>query len=218
MRIIWLILILIIFTITPKGDNSEEKSLLCYLEIYKNNSVNLKKISLVDAKPTFIPNISGDYSFQITSIDDNIIYEKSFDITFQAYSGEELIDLEKTIIFLRLPFFYSAKEIRLIYKDAVIYTIDIAKEICKSDEKDGLCFNFCLNKVLDPDCVVCGNLMCETGENYKNCPQDCSAPTTTTIETMRKEEPSAPLFLILSLLAILLLAILIVFFKLKKSG
>jgi hypothetical protein len=41
--------------------------------------------------------------------------------------------------------------------------------------KDGLCDPDCLQG-LDPDCVEkCGNGMCETGENYANCPKDCKS-------------------------------------------
>ncbi|MFH1433009.1 MAG: hypothetical protein ABIG84_07380 [archaeon] len=111
--------------------------------------------------------------------------------------GEEVV-LESAEQFIRLPYFKNAKTIELYHEDKLIYTLDVSEHLCKKNsvcegyENELNCPGDCANKDAnkcdgksdavcdadcapgeDPDCIKCGNDICDKDESCSSCPKDC---------------------------------------------
>jgi hypothetical protein len=111
--------------------------------------------------------------------------------------GEEVV-IENIEQFLRLPYFKDAKTIELYHEDKLIYSLDVSEHLCNKNsvcegyENEFNCPTDCVNTIADkcdgksdgvcdancapgedPDCLKCGNNVCDKDESCSTCPKDC---------------------------------------------
>jgi hypothetical protein len=140
------------------------------------------------------------------------VEEEDVDVDYDV-SGEGIVDIQTGAVevndssasniivnqqlFVRVPYFPTAKKILVYHQNKVILLIDLEKDFCNRNGK------------------------CDLGENGYNCQQDCMGNTTTTLETAslikdRTGNNFNYLYIVLILLAIVLALVYLAGRKRKK--
>jgi hypothetical protein len=161
--------------------------------------------------------VDVDYDVSMEEVDNSNLVE---DININAstevdynLSGEGIVDIQTGAVevndssasniivnqqlFVRVPYFPTAKKILVYHQNKVILLIDLEKDFCNRNGK------------------------CDLGENGYNCQQDCMGNTTTTLETAslikdRTGNNFNYLYIVLILLAIVLALVYLAGRKRKK--
>ena len=130
-------IILIICLILLSHFSYAEKVYQIYLEIYKNDTVNLLD-SKVTEEIISIPS-SGegeDYAFKIFSKDEKLLFKQQFKIGFYAYLKRLANSTETDEILIKvryryfnLPYFENADKIQLFHENKLIWEHNIKDEI-----------------------------------------------------------------------------------------
>jgi len=165
------------------------------LDVWKNDTVIEKDISIVEGRVTEITVPGTDYAIKLLDKDDKLSVEKSFGIRFILF-GEPPRILDDEIINIKLPYIESVNKVTLEHNNKIIFTkvISVCDNdnscedpenylICTNDCPSGSRDNYCdkvLDGICDPDCAkevdidcTCGNNICDLKENTENCPKDC---------------------------------------------
>lgn len=122
------------------------------LTIFLNNTVILNNIEITSGTLTHFPNTPTSYKMVILS-KEGVLFSSYLPIVFSP-----ILDLptrsypESKRVIIRAPYFPSATNILLLYENEVIFNISL-----KSSK--------------------CGNKVCENGEDWTNCCEDCGCPT-----------------------------------------
>ena len=198
---------------------------------YKNDSVNLNKVKLIQGNPSNL--FDGDYTIVLRDEQKKLIYRKSFQVSFWLLSDPPIEINEKPVI-IRLEYTNFTKRFLLeIYKNEKLIFSEFINlcnkdgkcdkyesylscpEDCKLNEEDdvciakedGICDPDCY-EFSDPDCykkISCLNI--KDGVCEINCPDDPDCKT---------EEVKLPFSLIFfSIIIISLLIFLLLIFKNK---
>lgn len=175
----------------------ESKMFEFNFEVYKNDTVILNGFSVIEGRETgYLP--LGNYSLKILNSDDNVLWERSFDIQFILFT-EPPEFLENVPIVLTIPYNEDAFKVifyhntKILYDEKILELLCNKNDICESFENylscpddcaSGSKDNYCdkiLDGVCDPDCAeevdidcTCGNNICDERESKKTCPDDCN--------------------------------------------
>jgi len=98
-----------------------ENAYQLYLEIYKNDTVNLLDIKITDSGTDIPSSAEGDaYAFKILSKDGNTLFQHEFKIGFYSYlrrlansTESDATPIEVRYRYFRLPYFDDAKLIKI---------------------------------------------------------------------------------------------------------
>ena len=120
------------------------------IEITKENVATLKKITAVNGTISTFPTTKQNYRMEVTSYDNKKLFEENVSVSFTILlEPVSVINLNKTTIHPRVPYYPTAKFISLYYLNDKILEIDLITEFCNN------------------------NKACNLGENQYNCPEDC---------------------------------------------
>ena len=120
------------------------------MEIFKDDSVILQDFNLDEGTISTFPQIPKDYSIKILEKKGNVLFKKDIEVSFILnLEPIKSIQLNSTIIHLRLPYFENAEKITINHGNKEIFSIDVSEKICNN------------------------NSLCELEENKYNCPGDC---------------------------------------------
>ncbi len=152
------------------------------LIIYKNDTVVLKYLDVIDSIPGDFPSSVTGYYIVVSSLQKELFRDKLG--VFFTILTEPLgvLSTNVTSINVRVPYFPEAKFITIYKGEEKIFEIDLSKEVCN------------LNHV------------CEKGENVVNCPEDCVS-TTTIIFQPKKQQFHLYIAILIIIIAILILLI-----------
>ena len=175
--------------------HASETILFIQLEVYKNDTVILNNLKVMNGQPTpYI--ISGDYRLQLLNADKKVFIEKFIKINFLLMT-EPPIPLNSSPLHLRVIYDPAMIYLRLLRNETEIFFKEIntcnENDLCESLEsylscpsdcpldspdgicikdKDGICDPDCIEDT-DPDCIICGDGKCDQGETRENCCVDC---------------------------------------------
>ena len=152
MKIIALAILLILFTKVAIAEEKVELQTVysMYIEITKENVATLKKITAVNGTISTFPTTKQNYRMEVTSYDNKKLFEENVSVSFTILlEPVSVINLNKTTIHPRVPYYPTAKFISLYYLNDKILEIDLITEFCNN------------------------NKACNLGENQYNCPEDC---------------------------------------------
>lgn len=178
------------------------------MEIFKNDTVNIKEISVIEGVESVFPTIDTGYYVKIISITGEELFKNNLGVSFTTIFEPPIEDLDgrrkSMLIHIRLPYFDDAKRILIYHFDKKIKDIDLFNEICNKNGKCELGENE-LNCPIDCKIYkpICGNKICEAGENYNNCPSDCRK-----VEKAKKEFPLTYIIIFIILITILIILVL----------
>ncbi len=152
-------------------------------DIYKDDTVVLKEIKLVELEGVNFNEGEGKYSFILYS-QEEVLYENKRSIKFQVHRDiidpetgemyEENIEINPQEIYIRLPYYRDAERIELKHSNDLIFSYDICQINDNCDISKGENPFNCPSDCQKP--VECGNGICEEGETQGNCCQDCGCP------------------------------------------
>ena len=196
-KILYFLMLLLFSTISVSFGEDIQKIYVFYAEIYKNNSINLLDFSPNYGEPSTLLDLESNYTIKIISIDKKILFEKPLPVFFIAYAQIEEeneiytgeIELNKTTLYLKLPYFENGKWIEIYYLDKLIFSLDISEYIC---DNDGRCEDFETKYICENDCISL--------EPYEK----------------EKEKPSFNLFNLLLIILVILIITTAVFLVIKK--
>jgi hypothetical protein len=152
MKIIALAILLILFTKVAIAEEKVELQTVYSMdiEITKENVATLKKITAVNGTISTFPTTKQNYRMEVTSYDNKKLFEENVSVSFTILlEPVSVINLNKTTIHPRVPYYPTAKFISLYYLNDKILEIDLITEFCNN------------------------NKACNLGENQYNCPEDC---------------------------------------------
>jgi hypothetical protein len=113
----------------------------------------LKEFRIENGKLTTFSNVKQDYTIKIIAFNSSVLYEKQFDISFiivpSSNNDEQVIQLEKKFVFLRLPFDPHAEKIQMYHNNTLIFDLNVKNYLCNRDN------------------------ICSWVEDEVNCPEDC---------------------------------------------
>jgi hypothetical protein len=144
--------ILLLFLLTPLlaplvfAESSLHLDIYLYINV--NDTVKLLNLSILLGPeiPLFYP--EGNFTFQIFSRNNQIVYQRNFSVDFVILS-EPPVFTNETIIFLSVPLLPNMQTIRLLKGKKLIFEENIEKFLCNHNTK------------------------CENFENFYSCPDDC---------------------------------------------
>lgn len=193
-----------------------EYVLLVDLIVTKEHVVEVETIKIIEGEPT-LQMLEGDYSLALTTSDNQLLHQELLPISFEFHydPSPEIISLDKVNIIKRLPLFLEAEHLLVYYQDEIIAKINLAQEVCQQRDKDEVCYEFCSDKGLDPDCFGCGNTVCDPSEDETSCPQDCARDIAASQE--KPASSNLGLWLMAALAAIAVIVILILVFLRSKQ-
>jgi len=145
-----LLLFLLVPLLAPLVSAESSLHLNIYLYINVNDTVKLLNLSILSGPeiPLFYP--EGNFTFQIFSRNDQIVYQRNFSVDFVILSDPPIFTNE-TIIFLSVPLLPNMQTIKLFKGKKLIFEENIEKFLCNHNAK------------------------CENFENFYSCPDDCSS-------------------------------------------
>ena len=152
MKIIALAILLILFTKVAIAEEKVELQTVYSMdiEITKENVATLKKITAVNGTISTFPTTKQNYRMEVTSYDNKKLFEENVSVSFTILlEPVSVINLNKTTIHPRVPYYPTAKFISLYYLNDKILEIDLITEFCNNNKACNLC------------------------ENQYNCPEDC---------------------------------------------
>ena len=152
MKIIALAILLILFTKVAIAEEKVELQTVYSMdiEITKENVATLKKITAVNGTISTFPTTKQNYRMEVTSYDNKKLFEENVSVSFTILlEPVSVINLNKTTIHPRVPYYPTAKFISLYYLNEKILEIDLSTEFCNN------------------------NKACNLVENQYNCPEDC---------------------------------------------
>lgn len=175
-------------------ENYPGYSYLLNADFYKNETVVLRDISVIQSHPSYFPSIGKSYSVEVYAYDGSKIFDGNVDISFDGemelipgnYSSSELPErnpFDNVPLLIRIPGFDNATNIMVKHESKTILTIDLSKYICDK------------------------NSICELGESNYNCPEDCG-PNKSLDSAAKNDVGSQKNYLTLGILALLVLVIL----------
>ncbi|MBD3155117.1 MAG: hypothetical protein GF368_00490 [Candidatus Aenigmarchaeota archaeon] len=177
-KLIFTISLLIFFSLIFSTSYSKELVHSLDMMIYRNDTVELKNLNLIYAKPGEFSERYLDYSVKVFSDDDKILSEENLRVSFLlSLDPIGTIITNSTFVHVNVPYFENGKRIGIFHLDKEILNIDLQKEFCN---KDGIC---------------------GPGENIYSCPEDCS-------ETKDRKSFPFSLLIFLALIASLIVVIL----------
>ena len=181
-----LLTILIIFVVLPTSVIAVENVIILRLDVYRNDTLNLLDIYVDEGVESLeLFNDALDYKIEFKSSDDDVIYSKyfqsSFEIIFDPLPGESppyngSILLDSFSVVLKLKYFNNISRVNIYHIDKKIFSKEIIfcnnnNECeqnlnenllsCPSDCKSGSSDNYCdaiLDGVCDIDCVEQGRI------------------------------------------------------------
>jgi hypothetical protein len=141
-----LVAVLVLFVKVSEAQEKIELQTVYSLEINisKDDTAVLNKITAVNGTITSFPTIETKYSISVLSPDNNL------GVSFLV--SDIPIQLNRTVVYPRVPYYSDAKYISVYHQDKEIIKIDLSKEFCNN------------------------NKICNLGENQYNCPDDCKQP------------------------------------------
>ncbi|MEK6982457.1 MAG: hypothetical protein AABX38_05990 [Candidatus Micrarchaeota archaeon] len=104
------------------------------LLIYKNDSAKIVDISISDFEPGPFPtSLNNNYHFEIIDTENKIIFNQPFTMRFVVYpdpyedgtARAQVINLNQTYSFWRLPYFQNAKTIQLYHENKKIWEYNV---------------------------------------------------------------------------------------------
>ncbi|MEM4347059.1 MAG: hypothetical protein QW802_00525 [Candidatus Altiarchaeota archaeon] len=145
-----------------------EKVLNIDLEVFKDDSVKVNKIILMEGNPTVYIS-PGEYKLRILDYENNVIEEIPINLVFMVMTDPPK-PTDSAFINLRLPYKQEMQTLKLFNKDMEIFSTKIqlcnndnvcdinyenflsCPEDCPLDKKDGICIKEA-DKICDPDCA-----------------------------------------------------------------
>jgi hypothetical protein len=148
--LVGIFLSLLVFPLIKSDPMKLETVYSMFAEIYKEDTGVLKNISVDIGLISSFPSYQTDYSVKILDPKDKILFDRNIDVSFDVFLEPlKVIEMDKTLIHLRLPYSERANTIRFYHDDKIILEVALSDFICDN------------------------NFICEQGENEYNCPQDC---------------------------------------------
>ena len=107
-----------------------------HLIIYKNDTVDLKALNVTEGMTSAFPSAGNDnYEFRIMSRDNKMLFNRSFQLEFEAYlfrgpnsTSPGVVPLEQYEDYWRLPYFDDAEKIQLYHEQKKIFEYTVPKE------------------------------------------------------------------------------------------
>ncbi|MFH0876111.1 MAG: hypothetical protein V1859_09315 [archaeon] len=176
------------------GFSAGEETLSLNFQIDKKDNVEITNITYSNAKPIINQAVS-DYYMLFTDSMNKEVYRLSFFVSFSVETfAPSDIDATTAAVFIRVPFekIRQARYLSIYHGTNLLVKADLKKYLCNKDnkcapDKGENAFN-CIEDCGDKG-IVCGNKICENGEN-ENCKTDCQAqeiPATATPNILTEE-------------------------------
>jgi len=119
------------------------------VEIFKDDSVVLQNLSAGNGTISTFPTTKKYYSIKVLGPMNKVLFDKDIEVSFiLLLEPLKVVQLNSTIIHVRVPYFNNAKKISIYHLNKEIFSIDLSEEICNN------------------------NSICELGENKYNCSND----------------------------------------------
>ena len=202
-----LIICLIVISLLPVV-YANQKILVIDITVFKVDKVELHRVYLDEGvESSEFTTQKGNYKAVLFDEQGKKLFEKFLKLDFKAiidiFPGQknipEEIELDKTRLLLKMPYFDRIAKFQLLKEGKVIFEtkIDLCNDngVCESNKDenhlscpndcvsgtkdnycdrvlDGICDVDCAIKELDIDCT-CGNNICDERENEKTCKADC---------------------------------------------
>jgi hypothetical protein len=170
--------------------------------IYKNDTVKINYIKLIDST-AFIPTSSSEeYKIIIKDFKNQTIYSINIPVIFYVFDFTGGREINSSSGYIRVGWKNTTKYVDFLHYDKIIYSVDLSSYFCN---KNGLCeYDKGETVELCPLDCHCGNGICEKilEENYENCPQDC-----------KPEQPTFSFYIYAFLIAIIFVLIFLIFWK-----
>lgn len=155
------------------------------LIIYKNDTVVLKYLDVVDGPAGDFPSTNTGY-YIVVSSPSRELFRNNLGVFFMIIiEPPSVLPTDVTSVNVRVPYFPESRFITIYKDDEKIFEIDLSEELC----------NF--------------NNVCDIGENAVNCPKDC---ITTTIPQLKK---SSSFYLYLITIGVIITLIILLAYKIK---
>jgi len=118
-----------------------------HLIVYNNDSVGLVSFNISDGKVSAFPSAGEDnYFFRILSADGKVLFNKSFQMGFEAYrfrgpnsTASDVVQLQSVEDYWRLPYHPDATSVELFHGDKKIFQYKLPEE---KPEGELSCFSF----------------------------------------------------------------------------
>ena len=118
-----------------------------HLIIHKNDSVKLVSFNITDGKVSAFPTAGEDnYLFRILSADGKVLFNKSFQMGFEAYrfrgpnsTAPDVVQLESVEDYWRLPYYQDANSVELFHENKKFFQYKLPEE---KPEGEPSCFSF----------------------------------------------------------------------------
>jgi len=227
---IFYLLILTIASLYPVEASTIELT----IEFFRNDSALVKDWYFTTENfATFLPlQGSGDYEVKIFDKNFNPLFSEKFNVLFilqinrynETSQSIEIVteELNSTTVSMRLYLPPKSFYVKFYKKEKEILSLNLSEIVCNNNkiceegrgESEYLCPNECIVLSQKP---ICGNRICENGENQENCCKDCGCPSGyKCIENKCVKTAPNALYLIIIMVIIVALAIVIIL-KSKKA-
>ena len=184
-KVVYLFILLVAFSYPVKASTLE-----LTIEFFKNDTAFIKEWHFtLENFATFLPLQGiGDYQVKILDRNFTLLFSEKFNVLFilqinrynETSQSIEIVteELNSTIVSMRLYLPPKSFYVKFYKKEKEILSLNLSEIVCNNNkiceeergESEYLCPNECI--VLSQR-AICGNRICENGENQENCCKDC---------------------------------------------
>lgn len=90
------------------------------LLVFKNNTVIVRDISITSGNPLNLPSVGGAYSLRILDGDNDIVYQRDFDLNFIIFANQPLF-VDSNTVFDKILYSTEMEKIQLLKNQEIIF-------------------------------------------------------------------------------------------------